>query len=281
MLNRTLALNENHPPRRTFSGIPVFLTLDSHRPTHVLDELGRLLPTRDIRCIHDEDDRSGPFRRRVTPSSLGQEARRLAGRLDGARSRHPVHLVAHALDAAVALRAALDEQERFASITLIEPLSIHLLRDESLHDRKLFGECSGLFSELSVSVASGDRHHAAALHCDYLGGRGSWSLLSDRRRSVLADAMPEIVRLFWAAMQDGTRLNDLAALDTPILVLSGRRSPAPCRRIGELIATSVPTALYVRIDDAGHNLPFSHGRLVGRHVVQHIAVVESLRDEAA
>ena len=54
----------------------------------------------------------------------------------------PFHLVGHSYGGAVALKLALTAPERIASLTVIEPVSFHLLRDRGEADRRRLKEVS-------------------------------------------------------------------------------------------------------------------------------------------
>jgi len=213
--------------------------------------------------------------------SLEAEARRVIAQARCWGGRSTTHLVGHSFGAAVALRAAHDAPDLFSSVTLIEPVSFHLLRNRALRDRRLFGEAAALANDVGSRVASGDMAMAAARFCDYWNGRCSWGVMSDRRRDALSARMPMVVGEFWATMQDALRPKDLQRIPTPALILTGSHTPATTRRIAELIVGNMPTAMPANLRHAGHMLPLTHGELAGRHIARHIAVVDSLNPQAA
>ena len=217
------------------------------------------------------------------PMSLAAEARMFAGL--AVRWGRPVHLVGHSYGGAVALRAALDFPSLFRSLTLIEPVSFHLLRDKSLRDRRLFGEIAELAADIAEAASNGDPDKAAQRFVDYWNGPGAWARLSDDRRKTIARDVPRIGTEIWAAMQDGMRFVDAASITIPTLIVAGQRSPAPARRISERLAASVSNGWRATMADAGHMLPMTHGETLAGLILDHLdttgdpAFRQSLRHE--
>ena len=77
------------------------------------------------------------------------------------------------------------------------------------------------------------------------------------RMKARARTSHKIVLDFHALFNEPARLEDYAALSIPTLLLCGDRSPAPSCRIVEMLASAMPHARVVRIQNAGHMSPFT------------------------
>ena len=184
----------------------------------------------------------------------------------------PVHLVGHSYGGAVALRAAVDQGERLASLVLIEPVAFHLLRDGSLADRAAhLEEVYGLSDAVAKAIACGDYQGGMERFVDYWNGPGTWRTLDRGRRHRLAKSAGQVALDFWSAMTEDSGLADYRELDLPTLVVGGTTSPAPAREIARLLTETIPGARHRTVAYAGHMAPVTHPAAVGRLLADHIA----------
>lgn len=188
------------------------------------------------------------------------------------------HLVGHSYGGAVALKLALGAPERIRSLTLIEPVSFHLLRDRGEDDRRHLMEVGRVALEVSRSAGNGDYHRGLAAFVDYWNGGGAWSALPEAKQRQLIRQVGPIALNFWAVLTERTTLGDLKTLPCPSLVLSGERSTPAARRVAELVAAHLPDVRFDRIEGAGHMLPFTHPRSVDTAVSALVAQVEADSD---
>ncbi len=204
------------------------------------------------------------------PFSLSQEAALIDAVLpaDG----HPVHLVGHSYGGAVALRFAMQQPQRVRSLVLIEPVALHLLWDEAPNEvnRPLFREVRTIASAVARAATRGDYRSAAARFIDYWNGKGAWSRLDPALQADLARRIPKIALDFWAAMTEASAAADYRGIGAPALVLRGSRSPAPARRIAEIVAENLHCARLQTIEDAGHMLPLTHTETVNAAIAAHL-----------
>lgn len=170
----------------------------------------------------------------------------------------PVHLVGHSYGGGVALHVAREHSALIRSLTLIEPSVFHLLRDGDAHDRTLFDEISGIADAAREAIASGDYRGGMARFVGYWNGEGAWDALSERARARLARNLSKVVLDFRALFDEPARLADYAALTVPTLLVCGDRSPAPSRRLVEMLAAAMRETRTVRLQGAGHMSPFTH-----------------------
>jgi pimeloyl-ACP methyl ester carboxylesterase len=186
--------------------------------------------------------------------------------------RGPLHLVGHSYGGAVALRFAMQQPQRLLSLTLIEPVAFHLLRDESADpaDHLLFGEVTELAGFVSSGAAQGDYRGAMAGFVDYWNGEGAWLRMTPALQARLARCAPKVALDFRAAMTEATHRAAYERITVPTLILSGARSPRPTRRIAELLGESLPASCLRRIEGAGHMMPLTHKEVVNAAVAAHL-----------
>jgi len=87
------------------------------------------------------------------------------------KTKSRLHLVGHSYGAALALEAARTLGDRVASLTLVEPVSFHLLRIEQRPEWK---DVEKLGVSVLDPVAKGDDRKAAAAFMSYWLGKWRW-----------------------------------------------------------------------------------------------------------
>lgn len=181
-----------------------------------------------------------------------------------------VHLVGHSYGGAVALRVAREQAERILSLTLVEPTAFHILRDGTARNQALFEEISSVAEVVRQALLSGDYWRGMAGFIDYWNGEGAWDAISENGRSKLAQTAQKVVLDFHALFEEPALLKEYAALSIPTLLLYGDRSPAPTRRIAEMLGTAMPRARKLQIQGAGHMMPLTHGDSINLEIASHL-----------
>ena len=190
----------------------------------------------------------------------------------------PVHLVGHSYGGAVALRLALEQPERFRSLTLIEPVSIHLLKRGDHRDRRLYAEIDDVAEEVARGVFTG--HHDAAMRrfIDYWNGNGAWERMRERSRGELRGLAGTTLLEFNAISNDLTPLAAYRRIDLPTLLIRGRETRSVAARITDLLAANMRDVSLVVVEGAGHMLPLTHSELVnaaiGGHIMEYSATAQ-------
>jgi pimeloyl-ACP methyl ester carboxylesterase len=181
----------------------------------------------------------------------------------------PLHLIGHSYGGAVALKMALAMPERIRSLTLFEPVLFALLGRLGAHTA--YAEVSQVAERCVSAVQDGRPAEAARAFVDYWSGTGAWARLPDHQRVSVERAMPSVSRQWDAIFADTLSLEDCARLHVPTLLLAGDSGPAPVRRVVELLAGALPSAIHGVIAGAGHMAPVTHAAAVNAAIAAHLS----------
>ena len=184
------------------------------------------------------------------------------------KSEGPLHIVGHSYGGALALEAARQLRSKVKSLTLVEPVSFHLLRGEQ---RAEWTEIEHLGAEVLAAMQREDHRAAAGLFMSYWRGRWKWWLSPERFKAAITATMPKVAHEFEAAAEASTRLDDYAAIHAPVLIVLGSRTRAPTRVVGEMLVSALPNSTLASIRGAGHMSPFTHQAEVNALVLDHLA----------
>jgi len=193
----------------------------------------------------------------------------------------PVHLVGHSYGGGVALRIARQRPDLVRSLTLIEPSAFHLLRHGDAAERDLFAEIAAIAASVADAVADGDYWSGMARFIDYWNGTGAWDNMPHDMRMAFCQRLGKVVLDFRALFEEPATLEDHAALSMPTLILCGDRSPAPSRRIVEMLLGTLPDARVARIAGAGHMSPLTHPEAVNAAIRDHLRRTSQRQPEKA
>lgn len=193
--------------------------------------------------------------------SLDDEVRRIAPLLRAAAE--PVHLVGHSYGGAVALQVALRWPRRVRSLTLYEPVRFGVLRRNAPSE---WDEIQAVGGAIKGDLRRGDVEASAERFVDYWGGPGSFAALPAPARARIAQRMPKVCAEFDALYVDRAGSGVFGRMSVPLHLLVGTRSPAPARRVAELLASMCPGAALQRLPGAGHLAPIQTPELVLPHL---------------
>ena len=213
------------------------------------------------------------------PLTLGKEAAVVAELAK--RVSQPVHLVGHSYGGAVALVAALGHREWIKSLTLIEPVSFHLLVDRDSKDRALLREIRAVAIAVRCGVLLDDPEPGMRRFVDFWNGRGSWDRLPEASRQPLLACAPQVARNFWSVAGSPIRLGDLRSLDLPTRLIAGGRTKPITRRVVDLLERALPWTTRNTIVEAGHMSPVTHPGLVAAAVAGHLDRLQTTRQPTA
>ncbi len=184
--------------------------------------------------------------------------------------REPVHLVGHSYGGAVALWHAMRHPSTIASLTLIEPVAFNVLRCGGRARRALLDEIEELASAVVTALARGDHWSGMARFIDYWNGEGTWHLMPEERKALVASQIENIAQEFGAVFDEGLSAAAYEKLHVPTTIVRGDVSPAPAMSVAASLSRVIPTATLHTIEGAGHMLPLTHKTQVLDIVMQHI-----------
>jgi pimeloyl-ACP methyl ester carboxylesterase len=115
---------------------------------------------------------------------------------------------------------------------------------------------------------------SARLYVDYWTSPGEFDRMPPEKRERMMQRMDSVVNCFGALFGDDARPGDLAGLEFPCLVMSGRRSPQASQDLCEIVAGSLPFARLHHFSALGHMGPVTDAASVN-------AVIEEFLWDAA
>jgi len=192
-------------------------------------------------------------------TTLSDEAELLEPAL--ARAGSPFTLVGHSYGAAVALIAALKDPKRVKAMALYEPTLFSLVDAESPQPNDADGICAAVARSVAA-LDDGDESAAAGHFIDYWMGAGSWARTPESRRPPIAASIRNIRNWSHALLREPTPLAAFAALDMPVLYMTGAKSPASSRGVARILQRALPRVEVVELDGVGHMAPVTHPDLV-------------------
>lgn len=199
---------------------------------------------------------------------LGHEAAIVRALLD--RLDEPAHLVGHSYGGAVALNIARERSDLLSSLTLIEPVAFHLLRDGDETDTAALLEISEIAAMVQRALACGDYMGGFRRFIDYWSGPGAWAAIPAAKRDALAPRLAKVALDFYSTINDPARLDDMRAIGAATLLMQGGRTALPTRRICEQLARVLPEMNMRIIDGAGHMMPLTHREEVNGLIAAHL-----------
>jgi len=179
----------------------------------------------------------------------------------------PLHLVGHSYGAALALEAATTLKDKVKSLTLVEPVSFHLLRLEDLPE---WQDVEKLGVAVLDPVAKGDDKKAAGAFMGYWLGRWRWWISPDSFKSAIAATIPKVALEFSIALDAKSTALDYAEIEAPTLLILGSKTPPPTRAVTELLSKTLPNVELKTLKGVGHMSPFTHPAKVNRMILDHL-----------
>jgi pimeloyl-ACP methyl ester carboxylesterase len=181
------------------------------------------------------------------------------------QSAQRFHLIGHSYGGLVALKLALIDPSRVASLTLYEPTCFFLLAERADFDAAR-REIAAIREETSRLVDAGDPEASARQFVEYWVGPGAWQKTPDTARATVIKGMRK-VRFEWVNGFDRPfPVDSFSALKMPALFLTGSRSTAAARGVVQVLRDRVPHAEVRELPDLGHMGPITHPDVVNSSV---------------
>ena len=203
----------------------------------------------------------------LTPSDDPGVLLGLADQVDG-----PVHLAAHSYGAAAALEAAVALGDRVQSLTLIEPVSFHLLK-MSMHPE--WHRVQSIAARVNRAVTASRKEQAAAIFMKYWIGPLRWWLTPRNARRKIAETIGKVAAEF-AMLSGMTRtLDEYSAITAPTRLIYGEKTRPAARAVIDILSRAIEHADVRVVPRAGHMSPFTHAPVVSGLIASHLDAVAS------
>jgi pimeloyl-ACP methyl ester carboxylesterase len=175
------------------------------------------------------------------------------------------HLVGHSYGGATALRLARTAPERIRSLAVFEPVAFHLL-DAADPGRV---EVGAVIDAIEAAATAQD---ATRRFIDYWNGPGAFDAMPAPMRERFTAQVAKVKLDFVALLGEPATLRDMAAIDIPALVLTGRTGPASTHGVATRLASVLPRAT-TRQTPGGHMAPITHAADVNRELLTFLQTI--------
>jgi len=201
----------------------------------------------------------GPAWPAVRPVTLRDEVALIEPVL--ALAGDPFALVGHSYGGAVALIAALAQPHRVRALALYEPTLFALLEAESPSPNEADGIRNAV-AAAGAALDAGDPDRAAECFIDFWMGKGVWARTPEARKGPIAASVANVRGWKSVLFDEPTPLAAFAALNVPVLYMSGKDSPASSLGVARLLKKTLPRVEAVEFAGLGHMGPVTHAEVV-------------------
>lgn len=171
-----------------------------------------------------------------------------------------IHLVGHSFGATLALRLALEQPGRVATLTLIEPVFFAAARGAPTFDRQRKAE-----QEIFEQFATRDPLLTARLFNRLWGGGVPWDGFPEKARQDMARQMAFVMGSepsLWQDRHDMLRPGGLESLTLPVGLIRGGDTVPIIADVHRGLMARLPNATETVVAGAGHMLVTSHADAV-------------------
>lgn len=180
-----------------------------------------------------------------------------------ARAGERFSLVGHSYGGGIALIGALAHRQRLRSMALYEPTLFALVERESPND------VDGIRNAVAAAVAAlgrGDAPAAARCFIDFWMDEGAFDRMPERVQAASAEAVQNIQGWKEALFGEPTPAEAFAALDVPVLLMVGSKSPLSSRAVARRLGRLLPRAELAELEGLGHMGPITHPDVVNQRI---------------
>jgi lipase len=178
----------------------------------------------------------------------------------------PAHMVGVSLGGAVMGRVAVARPDLVLTLTMAEPIYLHLIADHAEHS----SDNIGVMAPVYEACEQGRYQDGARLFMEGWGQPGQF----DRFPEPVQEAIARSLRYLHPDFKFVDELHDghvtreqLSAIEVPVLLIEGQRTRASAKAIIDEMAKVMPQAKRVEIEGAGHLSPVDRPDLVAAHLV--------------
>ncbi|GAC1563304.1 MAG: alpha/beta hydrolase [Beijerinckiaceae bacterium] len=212
-------------------------------------------------------------RRTACDRSIAHEAEMVEWVVRRAGGR--IHMVGHSFGGLVALAVALRNGVDLASLTVLEPPAIELLRERSEHRHY---ETIRRMADIYFRAFKSGNEEAIAIMVDFYGGDGTFASWPAKVRAYAVQTT-RVNILDWASAY-GFALSaaSLGTIEVPTLLVHGGASHPAMQAINALLNECVISATAANIEGATHFMLTSHANEVAGLIAQHVRRAERKRE---
>lgn len=178
------------------------------------------------------------------------------------------NIIGHSFGGLISLNFALHHPELIRSLILAEPAASGVLAN-SPADNTVAKESQSIRAEMKEAFASGDQEIIVRTYADHVAP-GEFKKASPEMRQMLL-ANVAAFQLDFTSHRPPFTCDDAKKIETPVLVLSGSRSPNGLQRIAEAVADCIKNAKLVKIPDATHWMQHDHAEAFNHDVMMFLA----------
>lgn len=180
-----------------------------------------------------------------------------------------VHLVGYSYGGAMSLEVARRGNAAIRSLSLIEPVSFHLLRPAGRE--QMWRKIHTVANAIGDAVKAGDKKRAANIFMPFWIGRITWWLLPRHSKQTITNAMDKVAHEFRVLDHLPMQPADYHKIELPIQLIMGARTRKPARTTIEVINEILPAVQLTIIKGAGHMVPFSHSSRINDIIYNYIS----------
>jgi pimeloyl-ACP methyl ester carboxylesterase len=189
-----------------------------------------------------------------------------------AAAGEPFVLVGHSYGGAVALVAAAQRPGRVRALVLYEPTLFALVNRATPPPNDVDG-IRETVQRAGAELDAGRPAGAAECFIDFWMGPGSFSKMPETRRPPILASIVNVRGWGRALLEEPTPLEAFSGLDTPVLYMMGRHSPAPGLAVARLLTRTLPNVQVVEFEKLGHMGPVTHPDVVNDAIVQFVTAL--------
>jgi pimeloyl-ACP methyl ester carboxylesterase len=178
-------------------------------------------------------------------------------------------LVGHSYGAAVALMAALRHRSKVRALVVYEP-TLFALEESAVPAPNGVDGIRNAVASAALALDAGDADSAARHFIDFWMGAGSWDATPAERKPPIARSVTNVRRWGHALMTEPTPLAAFAALDMPVLYMTGGRSPESAHAVARRLVPVLPNVTAHTFERLGHMAPVTHPDVVNAAIAAFI-----------
>lgn len=172
----------------------------------------------------------------------------------------PAHVIGHSYGAALALEATREDPKLTRSLTLIEPVAFHLLKNHANKD--LWLEAQRFTQGIIQYVQQGKFTAATRHYMQYWVGRLAWLQLNKKNKQAMVSSVHKVAAECQHMLRCPSTLADISSLATPTTLVRGSKTRRTIFGIHDTLMKTLPNSREIVIRGAGHLSPMTHGDMV-------------------